>query len=306
MIPWRLALVSSCALVSACHLSSPGERGTAQFSWNGCLGGCAVSDSALAADGARAQIAVTLAAGYTLASVRSTNADVATFTRNGSGNLVDVVSGAAGEARLQLLDARGQLIDEAAIRVVATAQLAVTRGWSGSAPIVLAGAILPFHVVTEDGSGQLLRGTGAVAFDFAGAAHHETGITIGDEVYFSGSAGDGSIRAHTPTVTLTQPITFVGGDAITGVVASAQPGKLQSDGTFTQEVDVVANSAGGAVYGPSCAWTTSDVAVTFGASSVASLEKSAATATVFKLAQPGSFSATCIIGGVSTTVQLQR
>ena len=207
----NLRLLSIVAVVAGCNLSSSGQLGHAQFAWANCaIDDCAVRDGAIAAGGAKDRIQVTLAPGYSVTQVRSSNPGVATFALEANPAVVDVTGVAAGQAQLELLDAKGQLVDQAAIAVADVAQLSVDPIWQGtSSRALLEGATLPFHVTTEDAQGNTLYGTGAVQFDFTGTLRRIAGLTIGDEVFVGGDAGTGTVTARTAEVSLVESITIV-------------------------------------------------------------------------------------------------
>lgn len=292
-----------------CFSRSEGQLGHASFSYEECLFGCTVGDNALAAGGATAVINVQLSAGYTFAQVRSTNPQVATFglTGGGVGGGIDVgvTSGAPGTTQLQLLDGAGKLVDQVAVTVAWTAKLAVTQGWTGSAPLVLADSSQSFHVVTVDSHGKTLIGTGSVGFDVAGSLRKSGWVVGGDIQGFAGAPGSGTVTARCPTATATLPVTVVPPSALTGVSATVQPNTVDGATTYAH-VDTVATAANGVVYGAACAWTTSDPSVTVSQQASSTLESPAKSSTTFVLAKPGTFTASCAIGGVSTVAVLHR
>jgi hypothetical protein len=302
-----LVVATIAAFVMAgCFSRSEGQLGHASFAWQECFGGCSVTDNPMAAGGARASISISLANGYAFTSITSSNIDVASFQLSGSNGLaVDVSSGRPGRADLQLFDAHHNLVDSVTVTVTATAKLAVTQGWSGSAPLVLEGSTQSFHVTTKDANEHTLIGTGAVAFDLAAPLTPGDALVFGDAVSFTGHAGAGTITAHTASTSLTQPITIVPLTALTGLTGTVGANSSDASGVYAN-VDVVANAAAGAVYGAPCGWTVNDASVVMQSQSTASLEAPARASTKFLLKQPGTFSATCAIGGVSTTVQLHR
>jgi hypothetical protein len=266
-----------------------------------------VTDNPLASGGARAEISVSLASGYTFQSIRSTSPGVASFTLGGSssGLVVNVLSGTPGRTDLQLIDSRGKTVDQVTVTVTATAKLALNQGWSGAAPLVLEGSTQAFHVITKDANSHTLVGTGAVAFELTAPLRTSDAIVFGDSVGFTGQAGSGTITARCDAATLVQPVTVVPLTALTGLTATA--GANSNDATSVYaNVDVVANSAAGPVYGAPCGWTVNDASVTVQSQTTGSLETGAKSQTRFQLKSPGTFSATCAIGGVSTTVQLHR
>lgn len=303
------ALAAVTMLSSGCISRSEGQLGHASFSYEECVFGCTVTDNAMAAGGAGAVIQVQLSSGYGFAQVRSTNPSVAQFNINpsgvGGGVNVGVVAGAPGTTQLQLLDAAGKLVDQVNVSVVAVAKLAVTQGWSGAAPLVLENSSQSFHVVTQDGNGRTLIGTGSVAFDVAGAVHKIDGVFGGDIQGFAGAPGSGTVTARCATASATLPVTVAPLSAIGSVAATVKPNNVQGNLTYGN-VDVVASSAGGPVYGAACQWTTSDPSVTVSRQAAATLESAPKTSTSFLLAAPGTFSATCTVGAVSTTVSLHR
>jgi hypothetical protein len=184
------------------------------------------------------------------------------------------------------------------------AKLGFTQGWNGAAPLVLENTTEAFHVTTQDQHGNTLIGTGAVAFDVAGVLH-KVSAGGGDSQGFAGAAGSGSVVAHTATSTATLAVTVVPLTAIGGVTGTVRPNTVSGNVTYGN-VDVVANNATGSVYGPSCSWTTSDPSVTVYSQSAASLEQPAKSSTQFVLGLPGTYTATCTVGAVSTSVSLQR
>jgi hypothetical protein len=261
----------------------------------------------MAAGGANATISVALANGYSFSQVRSSNASVAQFAvGGGAGGLsVSAISGAAGTTQLQLIDYNGKLTDQVTVTVNTTAKLTTTKGWTGAAPLVLEGSTQIFHVTTVDAQGNTLLGTGSVAFDVAAPLEKAAAITFGDEQGFTGHAGAGAITASAPATSVSQPITIVPLSALTNLAATVQANTTDSSGTYAN-VDVVANSAAGTVYGASCGWTISDPSVTVNSQVAASLESPARASTKLLLGKPGTFSATCVIGAVWTTVTLHR
>jgi hypothetical protein len=308
-----LGLLVAAALAAftmlGCFARSEGQLGHASFSYEECLFGCTVTDNSMAAGGASAVIQVQLSSGYSFAQVRSSNPSVAQFNINasgvGGGVNVGVVAGTPGQTQLQLVDANGKLVDQVNVNVAAVAKLAVTQGWSGAAPLVLESSSQSFHVITQDGNARTLIGTGSVAFDVVGALHKIDGVFGGDIQGFAGVPGSGSVTARCATASSTLPVTVVPLTAIGGVTATVKPNTTQGTQTYGN-VDVVANSAGGSVYGATCHWTTSDPSVTVNQQSATTLESAPKASTSFLLAAPGTFTATCTLGAVSASVSLHR
>src|SRR5439155_19866874 len=116
--------------------------------------------------------------------------------------------------------------------------------------------------------------------------------------------GAGTITARSDSTSVTQPITIVPLSALTGLVANT--GSSTEGANVYANVDIVANAAGGPVYGTSCTWSGLDPSVMMQSQTVGSLESAARSTTRFQLQTPGSFTATCTIGAVATTVQLHR
>jgi hypothetical protein len=302
-----VASLAAVLLVSGCFGSrSEGQLGHASFAWQECFLGCSVTDNPMAAGGARAEISVSLASGFSFNQVRSSDNAIATVGLGGSNGLnIEVQSAAPGQTQVQLLDSKGKLVDQVTVTVTATARLSITQGWSGTAPLVLEGSTQTFHVTTVDANNHTLVGTGAVSFTLADPLVDAVQLTFGDSIAFSGHAGAGTITAATPTATLVQPVTVLPLTALTSVTATSQPNTTDSNGTYAN-VDVVADSAAGPVYGAPCGWTLNDASVVIQSQGSASLESPAKSSTKFLLKQAGTFSATCAIGAVSTTVSLHR
>jgi hypothetical protein len=295
-----------CGLaMSGCVSRSEGQLGHASFSYVSCLFGCDTSDNSLAAGGARAGISVALSPGYTFAAVHSTDPTV--FTASIGTNTVDVVSGRAGSAQLQLLDANGKLVDQATLTVEATASLGVTRGWGSGVPLVLAATTQMFHVTTTDANGRATIGTGSVVFQMSGPLSAVSPlIGDGDAQYFVGTPGAGGVVATAAGgAQATLDVTVVPASAITGLQANVHGNVVDSSGTYVP-IDIVTNAGATPVYGGLCAWTMSDPSVTVRTQTVASLEQAAMSSTQLTLASAGSFTATCTVGTASTTVHISR
>jgi hypothetical protein len=296
-------------LAAGCGLGgkSEGQLGHASFAWEECLFGCSVTDNPMAAGGAHAEISVSLANGYSFTQVRSSNSAVATVALGGSNGLnLAVASASPGQTQVQLLDAGGKLVDQVTVTVTQTAKLAVTQGWSGAAPLVLEGSTQTFHVTTVDANNHTLIGTGSVAFAMTDPLQHvDAAIVFGDSYAFSGHAGSGTITASAPATSVVLPVTVVPLTALTGLSATVLANTMDANGVYAN-VDVVAHTATGDVYGAPCGWTPNDASVTMQSQGTTSLEAPAKATTKLKLALPGTYSATCAIGAVSTTVTLQR
>jgi hypothetical protein len=302
-----VATVAAFTMLGCFGSRSEGQLGHASFAWEECLLGCSVTDNPMAAGAARAEISVSLANGFSFNQVRSSNSAVATVALGGSNGLDIVVnSGTPGQTQVQLVDAGGKVVDQVTVTVTQTAKLAFTQGWTGTAPLVLEGSTQTFHVTTVDANNHTLIGTGSVAFTVTDPLQHADGsIVFGDSYAFTGHAGAGTITATAPATSVVQPVTFVPPSALTSVNATVLANTMDSTGVYAN-VDVVANAAAGAVYGAKCDWSIPDQSVTIQSQSSTSLEATAKSTTKFKLALPGTYSATCTIGAVSTSVSLTR
>ena len=94
--------------------------------------------------------------------------------------------------------------------------------------------------------------------------------------------------------------------ALTGLSATVLPNTTDSGGVHGN-VDVVADSATGAVYGAHCGWTVDDPSVVMQSRVDHHARVSCEVDDASSCSnQPGTFSATCAIGAVSTTVTLHR
>src|SRR3954471_21512843 len=79
-------------MMVGCFGRSEGQLGHASFAWQECLLGCSVTDNPMAAGGARGEISVSVANGYSFNQVRSSNPSVATVALSGSNGLNIVVN----------------------------------------------------------------------------------------------------------------------------------------------------------------------------------------------------------------------
>ena len=296
----RLFILSaSLACFAGCIIHTGGGNGgsgPATFAFGNCSGDCGLDDHAVAAGGARTTIHVN---GVTYADVRSSDPSVATFARSNAD--IAVTSGAPGTTTLQLLDGAGRVVASGVVTVVATAQLKVNHGWTGSGPRVLAGSTQIFHVTTLDDKGDVTKGDGSVTFTFGGTLSPAVAPLSGDAVAFVGTPGDGTITADCPNASVTQSITVVDPADITELTTS-----VAVEANDTAIVSVVAQSAGGGVYAGPCAWQTSDPSVTLGSEIGPSLELGPGTIDIFNLNRSGTFTATCTLAGKTATVTLQR
>lgn len=301
-------LAAFAMLAAGCGLGgkSEGQLGHASFAWQECFLGCSVTDNPMAAGGAQAEISVSLASGYSFNQVRSSNSAVAAVSLGGSNGLdIAVSSGSPGQTQVQLLDASGKLVDQVTVTVTQTAKLAVTQGWVGAAPLVLEGSTQTFHVTTVDANNHTLIGSGSVTFAITDPLQHADTLVFGDSFAFTGHAGAGTITAHAPTTSVVLPVTVVPLTALTNVSANVLANSTDANGVYAN-VDVVASTADGVVYGAPCGWTVNDASVVMQSQATTSLEGPAKATTKFKLGTAGTFSATCAIGAVSTTVALHR
>jgi hypothetical protein len=302
-------LAAFAMLVAGCGIGtkSEGQLGHASFAWEECFLGCSVADNPMAAGGAQAQINVSLANGFSFNQVRSSNPSVATAAIGGSNGLnLALTSASPGQTQVQLIDASGKLVDQVTVSVTQTAKLNVSTGWNGAAPIVVEGSTQSFHVTTVDANNHTLIGTGSVTFEIVDPLQHEDRLVFGDSVAFSGHAGAGTITARAPATSVVQAVTIVPLTALTSLSPTVKANTVDSTGTHGN-VTVVANSAGGAVYGVHCTWSIADPSVMLESESTTSaLDSAPLSTTRFLLTRPGTFEATCVSGAVSTTVTLQR
>jgi hypothetical protein len=301
-------LTAFAMLASGCFGSrSEGQLGHASFAWQECLLGCSVTDNPMAAGGARGEIGVSLASGYSFNQVRSSNSAVASVALAGSNGLDIVINSAApGQTQVQLVDVGGKVVDQVTVTVTQTAKLATTQGWTGAAPLVLEGSTQTLHVTTVDANNHTLIGTGSVTFEATAPLAHSDQLVFGDSFAFTGVAGAGTITARAPATTLVQPVTVVPLTAITSLSATVKPNTTDSAGVHGNVV-VTANTTAGAVYGAHCTWMIDDPSVILQSeSSTNTLESAPQSTSLFVLNNAGTFHATCTTGAVSTTVTLHR
>jgi hypothetical protein len=282
-----------------CALHSGGSGTSPSLQFDNCSSDCGLDENGVAAGGARTAILVN--GGIRFSSARSTNPTVATFTADGNGK-VDVWSGDAGTADLQLLDAAGHVVFTATVTVVPTATLRPNRGWNGDAPLVLAGEVLAYHVTTLGADGKITKGDGSVDFTLGGPLAPAVAVIDGDAIAFSGSAaGPGTIDAHCPNTSLVQPINVVAAADITtlNITGQVEP----SDQAV---VTVVPQSAGGPVYTGGCAWSVSDPSVTLETDVTPRLDLGAGEVAVFNLNRPGTYTVGCTVAGQTASVVVSR
>jgi hypothetical protein len=137
----------------------------------------------------------------------------------------------------------------------------------------------------------------------------------GDEVGFVGTAGEGLITASCPNASIAQAITVVPQSEITTLQTGITTGlgalgpnvtsfATAADGSVT--VVVTATAAIGDVYAGPCVWTVSDPSVTLTTQLASSLDLEPNTISLFEVNRPGSYTATCTLAGLTSTVTLTR
>jgi hypothetical protein len=291
-----LACCSGCLLVHPTGNGASGNGVIFQFDNNG----GDLPSHPLAAGGARTVIDVS---GVSFDDVRSSNPTVATFTANAG--QIDVVSGVAGMTDLELLSG-GKPVGSAQVFVVDTTQLAVSSGWVGDMPTIVAGTTQSLHVSTVGADGNTTRGDGAVAFTLDGDLITAAVPVDGDAIGFVGTlpegvdAGVGHVTGSCPNATVTQTIAIVPPAAVTSLAVTQQ---IQPDGTAI--VGVVPMTSSGAVYAEPCAWTTSDSSVTL-ASQLSGLNLGPGSLSIFNFTRPGTFTVTCSMSGQTATATIVR
>jgi hypothetical protein len=285
--------LGGCAL----HGSSSGsDSPTLQF--DNCSSDCGLDQNGVAAGGAHTTILVN--GGVHFVSASSSNPAVAKFTADGAGK-VDVESGVAGTAGLQLLDASNHVVASGLVTVVATAQLRPNRGWTGPAPLVLEGETMTFHVTTLDASGKITKGDGSVNFALGGTIKPTVALVDGDAIAFTGTAGAGSIDASCPDTTLTQAVTIVPASAVSALNMTQL---LQPNDQAV--VTVVPQSAGGPVYTGGCMWSVSDPSVTLDTDVTPRLDLGAGEVAIFNINRAGTYTIGCTVAGQTSSVVVSR
>jgi hypothetical protein len=285
----KLPLLALLGFAGCFHNGGAGNQPAFAFDNGGSL-----DDNNVAAGGAHTTIAIN---GIDFAGVRSSNSSVATFTKNGT--KVEVESGQAGTAALELTDSGGGTLASATVTVENTAVLKTNL--SSAKPQLLEGSTQIFHVITTGAQGNVTKGDGSVQFQLSGTLTADVAKVDGDAVSFTGTAGDGSIRATCPNVTLDQPFSVVAESAIQNLdmLGTVEPND-------TAVVTVVPKSAAGGVYTGACAWKVSDPSVWLTSEVAPTLDLGPGTLAVFSLTRPGTFSISCTLAGQTATVQVSR
>jgi hypothetical protein len=291
----RTSTVASCLLLVAGCSSFGGGSGAANtFYFASCGPDCSLTKYTVAAGGAHTTIAVN----GMFAAVRSTEPSVATLTKNQS--QIEVISGNPGTTTLQILDAAGRILAQSPLTVEATATLRPDSGVS-TTPLVLEGQPLVYHVTTLNAHGDVTKGSGAVSFTLGGTLMPDILPVDGDAIGFVGSAGSGSITGSCLGASVTSTIEIVPASAITRLDLSplTQPNEQAI-------VTVLVQSVMGPVYAGPCRWTTSDPSVTLASDVGPTLSLQPGTLSVFNLTRPGTFTVTCQLAGLSSSVTLTR
>jgi hypothetical protein len=301
-----------CLSLAACFTSGSFDQGTegqldhATFDY-GCtlFGSCGVDSHHLAASGARAHVNVTMKSGYSYTNVMSTHPEVATFTLSQGLKSVEIVTGSAGQTDLVLLDSANTIVDEVTLTVVSTASLATKQGWSGPRAQVILNSLHTFHVTTQDSSGETTIGTGAVTFQSSGTIQTTIPVFRVDDIaeLLAADAGPGTATATADQATTVVDIDVLPPSAITQLVATKH---ATTDNANTVSYDLVMSGTDGPVYGGDCEWTMSDPSVTIYDQHGNTLEEAPITTVTFELGSAGHFTATCVMGTATTTVQLSR
>jgi hypothetical protein len=143
-------------------------------------------------------------------------------------------------------------------------------------------------------------GVGGVAFTAQGAAKIDSYqlFNSDDSAWFYGYGGRGSVVANGGSASVSLDVEFVAPDLLTGLTATIPPP------IFGPEIDVIASTADGPVYGalPECAATDPSVQVI--RSGAGNLEGPPQTAFIFSSPKHGTFTITCSLGTLRTIVLL--
>jgi hypothetical protein len=308
------ALALACAACSSAT-SSRGRDGHATFAYLArpdCTDGCLLDKFNLASGGARQSIRVDVDTGYTLADVQSSAPSVVTFTREGG--YVVAHSGAAGEADLLLVGAGGATFDRIRVGVADAARLDTTPGWTGAGPTVLAGTSVRSSPFTKrDRDDRILLATGAIQFALAGplTAIPPPAPTAPENavetVELVGQPGSGQLGATSGPAAFSVPVEVVATSQLTHLTAHVVATLLGDGGIPESTVETRFATDVAPVWGAACQWTASSPSVTVARETIAvDLGQPPVNVTVFRLAQPGSFTVTCSLGALRASVPLER
>jgi len=307
-----LPAAALCQLGGDCGtVTSAGALGNASFSFRA-QSGDDIPVTPIASGGTTVEIRAWVHSGGcnpapSFTHVASSHPDVATFTYDGA--LVTATTGAPGTTDLELLAADDKLVDRLSLEVE---DIAALRFANAAAPRVLSGSGFQVGVGLFDAEGRPLSGPGRV--QVTGTA--PLSVTASD--HFLGTAavvsgtgagpGTGTITAVAGDVQASLDVQVVARTDITAVelgTGSWAPRYFPSGRLWA--VWTTPSTAEGPVYGAACSWTISDPSVTLSSSSTAAdMDDSVHNNAQFELASPGTFSATCTVGGAQTTVTLKR
>lgn len=292
MRTYSLAL---CMIVAGCHFGGGSGSGGANntFYFANCGVDCSLTQHTVAAGGAHTTVDVN----GTFSSVSTSDPSIAVATKNGTS--IEIISGNPGTTTLSIYDAGHRVIASSPLTVEATATLKAKL--ATPSPIVLEGQPIVFHVTTLNARGEVTKGSGAVAFTLGGTLMPDIVPVDGDAIGFVGAAGNGTISASCPSASLTQTFTIVPQSAISALDMSSttQPNEQAI-------ISVVPRSSAGGVYAGPCHWTTSDPSVTLASDIGPSLDLGPGTLSVFNLRRPGTFTVTCSLAGLTSSVTLTR
>lgn len=232
--------------------------------------------------------------------VASSDPSVATFVFNGS--TVEVTTGNAGTAELQLLDDRGKLVDSVDVIVDRVARLEPSRGMA----TVLVGGTYDLSVsMYGAGNAPLGAQRGMLSYEATGAVSvtHTDAFAQTDLHVTANTLGDGNISLAAPQIVDAFAVNVVGADEITAIEIN-RPWTQDTDYRWT--VTTVA-SAVSPVFGATCAWQVSDPAVEVQSQYQShNLEGEPVELTGFRLTKPGSYTASCSIGSARLDIRLSR
>lgn len=279
-------------LLAACFTSNEGQRRNAQFTYDVCLFGCDLATLYLAAGGARAGISVAPASGIPqFTSVSTSNPEVATFARSGTGH-VTVTTAQPGAADLILLDGTGKEIDRATVTVKPTTTLAFDKGWGNAmGPTVLGGSSHLLHTTTRNGD-DILVGTGAVKFTLSGTIRPGDGVLLfGDSISFVADPGAGGVAGDCIDAHIVIPVTAVATGSLTSVELS--PATITFARTARGKVSATVRAGQVAVIGAECTWSSSPAGLNAPSHRGGGTLGAGATSTWEFAGAAGTYTATC-------------
>jgi hypothetical protein len=174
-------------------------------------------------------------------------------------DVVRIATNQVGSFDLEVATASGGVFDRHTFDVIAPTSLGIATAWA-TPGLALVGVPEPAHAITRGPAGEILRGTGAVAWSLDGVlamTDAPSGDFVGgDSIWFRPvDAGSGHVTAVAGSLREVVTVTGITSDEIDELELGVDNTFRFDDGTEHVRVHATARRQGAPVAGIDCSWT---------------------------------------------------